>query len=153
MALIFSLFAFLILFFFGRHLGKSAALIISIALSTISLFVCLYYFIGVFFYGNTIVYNLGSWICIGNLAITYKFIIDPLSISFATLISLITLLILIYSYDYLYYDPNLVKFFSYLNFFSFAMSLYLANDTQLVCKPKGRVYLKVDETSIIILNH
>jgi hypothetical protein len=29
----------------------------------------------------------------------------------------------------------------------------LANNTQLVCKPKGRVYLKVDETSIIILNH
>jgi NADH-quinone oxidoreductase subunit L len=122
MSLLFSLSAFIILFFFGRHLGRKVALMTSVVFSFISLLICLYYFIKVFFYGNIIVYNLGDWISVGNLLVTYKFILDPLSISFATLISLITLLILIYSYDYLFYDPNLVKFFSYLNFFSFSMS-------------------------------
>ena len=91
-------------------------------MSFISLIMCLYYFINIFFYGK--IYNIiiGSWISIGVLDIEYKFIIDPLSITFGLLISFITFLILIYSYDYLHEDPNLVKFFAYLSFFSFAMS-------------------------------
>jgi NADH-quinone oxidoreductase subunit L len=122
MALVFPLVAFIILFFFGRHLGRKPALMISVLLSTISMIICIYYFINIFFYGSIYDFDLGTWVCIGNLSIKYNIILDPLSISFATLISVITLLILIYSLDYLQYDPNLVKFFAYLNFFSFSMS-------------------------------
>jgi proton-translocating NADH-quinone oxidoreductase chain L len=78
------------------------------------------------------VFDLGTWIVCGSLLIKYKFIIDPLSISFATLVSLITLLILIYSYDYLFYDPNLVKFFAYLNFFAFSMSCLVLGENYVV---------------------
>ena len=81
-----------------------------------------FYFFQVFFYGNVFVISLGNWMSVGPLEVTYKFLIDPLSITFGTLISFITLLILIYSYDYLHEDPNLVKFFAYLSFFSFSMS-------------------------------
>jgi len=91
-------------------------------MSIISLVICVYYFIQVFFNGSIYVFSLGSWISVGFFDVNYKFLIDPLSITFATLISTITLLILIYSYDYLHEDPNLVKFFSYLSFFSFSMS-------------------------------
>jgi proton-translocating NADH-quinone oxidoreductase chain L len=118
----FSLIAFITLFLFGRHLGKQIALGFAIFMAFISFIICFYYFIQVFFYGQVYTFILGSWVSVGTLEITYKFIIDPLSITFGTLISFITLLILIYSYDYLHEDPNLVKFFAYLSFFSFAMS-------------------------------
>lgn len=132
MSLMFSLTAFIILFFFGRNLGRVSALSISIMLSIITLIFNLYYFIDVFFYGHISIITLGNWIHISYLVVPFKFIIDPLSISFATLISFITLLILIYSYDYLFYDPNLVKFFSYLNFFSFSMSCLVLAGNYLV---------------------
>jgi len=122
MSFMFPLIAFIILFLFGRHLGKQIALGFAIAMSSLSLIICLYYFIHVFFYGQIYSFIIGSWVSVGTLDITYKFIIDPLSITFGTLISFITLLILIYSYDYLHEDPNLVKFFAYLSFFSFSMS-------------------------------
>src|SRR6201997_404852 len=132
MSLIFSLAAFIILFFFGRHLGRIASLTISIGFSIISLMVNLYYFIDVFFYGHISIFLLGNWVHISEFIVPYKFLLDPLSISFATLISFITLLILIYSYDYLYNDPNLVKFFSYLNFFSFSMTCLCISGNYLV---------------------
>jgi NADH-quinone oxidoreductase subunit L len=122
MALLFPLVAFIVLFLLGRHLGKQVALWLAIIMSCLSLIICVYYFIGVFFGGNVYIYSLGSWISVGPLDVSYKFIIDPLSITFGTLIAFITLLILVYSYDYLHEDPNLVKFFAYLSFFSFAMS-------------------------------
>jgi NADH-quinone oxidoreductase subunit L len=99
---------------------------------SISLVISLYYFTQVFFFGKIYIYSLGSWISIGNLLITYKLLIDPLSISFATLISLITLLILIYSYSYLYNDPNLVRFIAYLNLFSFSMSCLVLAQNYIV---------------------
>jgi proton-translocating NADH-quinone oxidoreductase chain L len=132
MSLLFSLTAFLILFLFGRFLGRIVCITVSISFSIVSLLICLYLFCEVFFYGTITVYNLGNWFIIDSLAVPYKFIIDPLSISFATLISFITLMILIYSYDYLHYDPNLVKFFSYLNFFSFSMSCLVLAGNYLV---------------------
>ncbi len=42
------------------------------------------------------------------------------------------MLILIYSFDYLYNDPNLVKFFSYLNFFAASMSTLVLAGNYLV---------------------
>jgi proton-translocating NADH-quinone oxidoreductase chain L len=132
MSLLFSLTAFIILFFFGRYLGRIVSLSISIGFSIISLVINLYYFIDVFFFGHISVFFLGNWIHISDFIVPYKFLLDPLSISFATLISFITLLILIYSYDYLYNDPNLVKFFSYLNFFSFSMTCLCISGNYLV---------------------
>jgi len=132
MSLVFPLSAFLILFLFGRFLGRKMALTLSIGFSIVSLCSSIYYFIQVFFYGNVIIYTLGTWFSIDNITVPYRFILDPLSISFSTLISLITLLILIYSYDYLFYDPNLVKFFSYLNFFAFSMSCLVLSGNYVI---------------------
>jgi len=122
MSLTFPLVAFILSFFFGRYLGRQFALFSTTVLAFCSFITCLYFFLQVFFEGNVYVIDLGTWIVIGSLEVSYKLVIDPLSITFGTLISFITLLILIYSYDYLYEDPHLVKFFAYLSFFSFSMS-------------------------------
>lgn len=120
--LIYPLIAFIILFFAARHLGKQVAFGFAIVMSLLSFMISMTYLVRVFFHGQLYTFVYGSWVSIGTLDIAYKLIVDPLSITFCTLISFITLLILIYSYDYLYEDPNLVKFFAYLSFFAFAMS-------------------------------
>src|ERR1700743_1513334 len=98
MPIIFSLASFLILFLLGRHMGKRTALLISASFTAFSLLLCLIYAYDVYFNGNISVINLGTWIHTSEITVSYKFLVDPLSISFATLIGFITLLILSYSY-------------------------------------------------------
>jgi len=81
--------ACLVLIILGRFLGKFIALIFAFTTASISLFVSLYYFKKIFFDGIIYSLNLGSWICAGILDISYNFIVDPLSITFGTLISFI----------------------------------------------------------------
>lgn len=114
--------SFLTLIFLGRQFGRALSLMLSIIFSSITSLIFLFYSFNIFFYGARYIFILGDWFAVGDLLVSYKFIYDPLSITFATLISFITLLILIYSYDYLREDPHLVKFYAYLNFFQFSMS-------------------------------
>lgn len=64
-----------------------------------------------------------KWLQVLNLDNDFVLTFDTLSAVMSLLITFITLLVIIYSYSYLYEDPFLVKFLSYLGFFCFTMLL------------------------------
>ncbi|WP_184615689.1 NADH-quinone oxidoreductase subunit L [Sphaerisporangium krabiense] len=67
----------------------------------------------------------------GSLHVDMGLLLDPLSISFALLITGVGSLIHIYSIGYMAHDPNRRRFFAYLNLFVAAMLLLVLADNYL----------------------
>ena len=78
-------------------------------------------------------YSLFPWIQIGNLQISFSFVLDPLSLLMSLLITGVGFLIHVYSLSYMKKDQGLFRYFSYLSFFVFSMLiLVLAGNLPLL---------------------
>ena len=69
--------------------------------------------------------NLWNWIFAGRLNIDMGLLLDPLSITFALLITGVGSLILVYSNGYMEHDPDKRRFFAYMNLFAASMLVLL----------------------------
>ena len=69
--------------------------------------------------------TLWTWLDLGrgNLTVLLDVTVDPLSVLMLLVITGVGLLIHVYSVGYMEHDPGVARFFSYMNFFIFAMSL------------------------------
>lgn len=73
--------------------------------------------------------NLGAWVTGFGPAIHWRFYLDPLAAVWLLIITGVGFLIHVYSIGYMHGDPGEARYFSYLNFFIFAMlTLVLAGN-------------------------
>ncbi len=72
-----------------------------------------------------------TWIHAGSLNITFGLLNDPLSAIMLLVVTGVGFLIHVYSIGYMEGDPGYWRFFSFLNFFVFAMALLVAADNFL----------------------
>jgi len=75
--------------------------------------------------------QLFTWIHVGSFNVDVGLLLDPLSISFALLITGVGSLIHIYSVGYMADDPERRRYFAYLNLFLAAMLLLVLSDSFL----------------------
>ncbi len=75
--------------------------------------------------------SYGTWIHAGSLNITFGLLNDPLSAIMLLVVTGVGFLIHVYSIGYMEGDPGYWRFFSYMNFFVFAMALLVAADNFL----------------------
>jgi NADH-quinone oxidoreductase subunit L len=75
--------------------------------------------------------HMFSWIPVGAFKVDAGLLIDPLSVTFALLITGVGGLIHIYSIGYMADDPGRRRFFGYFNFFIAAMLLLVLGDSFL----------------------
>jgi len=75
--------------------------------------------------------HLFSWIPVGSFQVDVGMLLDPLSVTFALLITGVGGLIHIYSIGYLADDPGRRRFFGYFNFFVAAMLLLVLGNSFL----------------------
>ncbi len=75
--------------------------------------------------------RLFSWIPVGSFQVDAGLLLDPLSVTFALLITGVGGLIHIYSIGYMADDPGRRRFFGYFNFFIAAMLLLVLGDSFL----------------------
>jgi NADH:ubiquinone oxidoreductase subunit 5 (subunit L)/multisubunit Na+/H+ antiporter MnhA subunit len=115
--------SFLSIMLLGRKIGHNGSKIIAIAYHIFLNVIALLLYVKVVFFRETIVANFGIWMG----GINFNLIADPLSVSMIALISFISLLVIIYSTDYMDGDPHLSRFLAYLVFFSFAMLLMVSS--------------------------
>jgi len=72
-----------------------------------------------------------NWVASGKLTINFGLRLDPLSSVMLLVITGVGLLIHIYSVGYMHNDPGYWRYFSFLNFFIFAMVLLVSADNYL----------------------
>ncbi|MDS1271752.1 NADH-quinone oxidoreductase subunit L [Lipingzhangella sp. LS1_29] len=75
-----------------------------------------------------VVVQVYEWLSVGTFSVDVSLLLDPLSISFALLITGVGSLIHIYSVGYMAEDPGRRRFFAYLNLFLAAMLLLVLAD-------------------------
>lgn len=73
--------------------------------------------------------QLYSWIPAGDLNVSAGLLIDPLSVTFALLITVVGTLIHIYSIGYMAHDPHRRRFFAYMNLFLASMLMLVLADS------------------------
>lgn len=66
------------------------------------------------------------------LIVDWAFCVDSLTEVLVFIVSLISLLVQMYSYDYMKNDPQQTKFFSYLSLFTFFMIILITGDNFVV---------------------
>ncbi|MFV0252086.1 MAG: NADH-quinone oxidoreductase subunit L [Beutenbergiaceae bacterium] len=79
--------------------------------------------------GREISVPLFTWIPAGELSVDAGFLVDPLSVTFAMLITFVGTLIHIYAVAYMEHDDDRRRFFAYLNLFVAAMLILVLADS------------------------
>ena len=72
-----------------------------------------------------------TWIRVGDLSVDVSFLLDPLSAVMILVVTGVGLLIHVYSIGYMAHDPDVRRFFLYLNLFTFAMLVLVLADNFL----------------------
>jgi NADH-quinone oxidoreductase subunit L len=72
-----------------------------------------------------------NWVTAGSFKVDFALINDPLTAIMLLVVTGVGFLIHVYSHGYMHDDPGFWRYFSYLNFFIFAMCLLVAADNYL----------------------
>ncbi|MFH1825422.1 MAG: NADH-quinone oxidoreductase subunit L [Candidatus Firestonebacteria bacterium] len=121
------LLAFCINIFFGKKLKNKSAYI-SISAISISFFLSLLIFIRMLFITTPVEYKI-EWIRIGNFNFELGMLIDGLTSVMLLVVTIVSLLVQVYSIGYMHNDTRYSRYYAYMSLFTFAMLLLvLANN-------------------------
>lgn len=114
--------------FFGRYLGTSGAIYITCNCIGISLICSCINLWEVGFLNSPVYINLGSWISSGTIQVDWGFMFDSLSVLMCVIVCFVSLLVHIFSVEYMSSDPHVPRFMSYLSLFTFFMLMLVTAD-------------------------
>ncbi len=78
--------------------------------------------------GSTIHITMMDWISAGDLNIPFGFLVDQVSVTMMTVVTLVSTVVHIYSIGYMDHDKSFNRFFSYLSAFVFSMMILVMSD-------------------------
>ena len=78
--------------------------------------------------GETIHVTMMDWITAGDLSIPFGFLVDQVSVTMMTVVTLVSTVVHIYSIGYMDHDKSFNRFFSYLSAFVFSMMILVMSD-------------------------
>lgn len=121
----------LIIGLFGKYIGRQTAIYLSILNLCISnIFVWLIFY-EVVINKSIIVCDLYTLLIIENIQIKIGLLFDSLTVIMLLIIYFISLCVNIYSIGYMGHDPFIIRFFSFLGFFTFFMVILVTADNFL----------------------
>jgi proton-translocating NADH-quinone oxidoreductase chain L len=118
------LFGFLSGILFGSVLGVGV-LYITLVFIFISFLLSVYVFYAILAHGLTFKITLTPWIWVDSLKIDWSFCFDTLTAIMLIVVTFISLLVHVYSTEYMHEDPHKIRFMSYLSLFTFFMLILI----------------------------
>lgn len=130
------LFNFLILFslnFYIKTINNVYVKFISLYFLSVSLILSLYISYNMLLKPELIyILDLGVWLEFDNLKIKWEFIFDSMNILMILTVIIISILVHIYSFDYMKLDIHFTRFISFLSLFTFFMLILLSANNFIV---------------------
>lgn len=71
---------------------------------------------------------IGNWFNIGDISINYGLLLDSLSMTVIVPIGIVTICVLIYTLEYMKYDPNCNRFYILISIFAIFMIILIISD-------------------------
>lgn len=121
-----SLFSSISIGLFGRFIGSRGTKYIAVISMCITVLLNIYSFYVVVITGNPVHFELGTFFSVGQLLVTWLFIYDSLASVMILMVSIISLVVHLYSCSYMKEDPHFVRFMSYLSLFTFFMLFFVS---------------------------
>jgi len=78
--------------------------------------------------GSVVHVTMMDWISAGDLSIPFGFLVDQVSVTMMTVVTLVSTIVHIYSIGYMDHDKSFNRFFSYLSAFVFSMMILVMSD-------------------------
>ena len=78
--------------------------------------------------GEAIHVTMMDWISAGDLHIPFGFLVDQVSVTMMTVVTLVSTVVHVYSIGYMDHDKSFNRFFSYLSAFVFSMMILVMSD-------------------------
>ncbi len=107
--------------FGGRFLGKNGVSLLIIFCMFVMLILSFFIFFEVVLSNHICIIKLCKWIDVGNLNVYWEFLFDSLTSIMLFIIITVSFCVHLYSIEYMYNDPHLCRFLSYLSLFTFFM--------------------------------
>lgn len=121
----------LIIGLFGKYIGRQTSLYLSIlSLFVSNIFVWLIFY-EVVINKSIITCDLYTLLIIDNIQIKIGLLFDSLTVIMLLIIYFISLCVNIYSLGYMGHDPFIIRFFTFLGFFTFFMVVLVTSDNFL----------------------
>jgi NADH-ubiquinone oxidoreductase chain 5 len=114
--------------FFGRFFGANGATRLTISCLSFSFILSIFIFYEVSILGCNTYICLTPWIESELLKINWGFMFDSLTSVMCVVVTFISLLVHVYSVEYMSHDPHLPRFMSYLSLFTFFMLILVTAD-------------------------
>ncbi|QOJ21837.1 MAG: NADH-quinone oxidoreductase subunit L [Gammaproteobacteria bacterium] len=114
----------------GRFIGPAWSHRTTIALVFVSLLASIVIFLDVL-EGNSYNGSVYTWLVTGDTRFEVGFLIDQLSATMMVVVSLVSLMVHIYTIGYMHNDPGYQRFFSYISLFTFSMMMLVMSNNFL----------------------
>lgn len=115
---------------FGRYIGRTWSHRVTISLVFVSLISSIFIFLDVLD-GNSYNGSVYTWLVSGDTRFEIGFLIDHLSATMMIVVSLVSLMVHIYTIGYMHDDPGYQRFFSYISLFTFSMMMLVMSNNFL----------------------
>ncbi|HFQ61849.1 MAG TPA: NADH-quinone oxidoreductase subunit L [Epsilonproteobacteria bacterium] len=102
--------------------------IVASSLLAISFISSVFLAINLYTTGNVIHVTMMDWISAGDLHIPFGFVVDQVSVTMMTVVTLVSTVVHVYSIGYMDHDKSFNRFFSYLSAFVFSMMILVMSD-------------------------
>jgi len=107
--------------FFGRFLGPKGSSIITVSCLLITFLISVFCFYEVALVGCPVYIKLSTWINSEIVNIDWGFSFDSLTMVMCCIVTFVSMLVHLYSTEYMSNDPHLSRFMSFLSLFTFFM--------------------------------
>ena len=121
LVLILPFLSFLFVIVLGRYLSRNIILILIISLMSGAVFCALIIYYEIIICKTTCIILLNNWITLSFFKISWNLLFDSLTSIMLLVVLFISLLVHLYSMEYMKEDPFLIRFLSYLSLFTFFM--------------------------------
>jgi NADH-ubiquinone oxidoreductase chain 5 len=114
--------------FFGRKIGPIGSCLITTSCLFFSFLISIFVFYEVCLSNCCVYINLIPWISSEVLNVDWGFLFDSLTTIMCCVVSFVSFLVHLYSTEYMFFDPHLSRFMSYLSLFTFFMLILITAD-------------------------
>ena len=81
--------------------------------------------------GDVVHLRMMDWISAGDFNVSFGFVVDQISVTMMTVVSLVSTIVHVYAIGYMDHDKSFNRFFSYLSAFVFSMMILVMSDNFL----------------------
>lgn len=110
---------------FGHFLERKGSMLITFGNMLCGLLFGMYALMEVLFTGTIVEVNLFTWIEVGGLHVNWCFYFDNITAIMLFVVYIVSFVVHLYSMEYMFNDPHLPRFLSYLSLFTFFMLMLI----------------------------